>query len=240
MAGSSSANMFNCPNCSRQLSVVPDYIGRLVSCPYCGSMFIMPRLSPPSSQRVSSGKTDDGTIPLATEEKSGSSAERAETTDSIKKSVRPISQATPYIMPELTRPGGIAVLAVLGIVLSITGLVLAVSALVIGTETLFGSNQFTLGDSIYSQVKFAMYCLYMLLYLLVCMGLLKGRNSARRIFVLLTLMFILGELIQIAVAAHKGEPLINPPLDFLKVIALVYMLGGMLYLLRSRISTWFD
>ncbi len=240
MADSSPVNMFDCANCSRQLSVVPDYIGRLVACPYCGSMFIMPRLSPPSLQRVSSGKADGGTIPLASEGNSGSSAERAETTDSIRLPVKPISQATPYIMPELTRPGGIAVLAVLGMVLSITGLVLAVSALVIGTETLFGNAQFTLGDSIYSQVKFAMYCLYMLLYMLVCMGLLKGRNSARRIFVLLTLLFIFGELIQIAVASYKGEPLINPPLDFLKVIALVYMLGGMLYLLRSRIGTWFD
>ena len=240
MTDSLSVNMFNCANCSRQLSVVPDYIGRLVACPYCGSMFIMPRLSPLSLQRVSSAEADNGTIPIAAEKNSDSVAEQVETADSIMAPVRPISQATPYIMPELIRPGGIAVLAVLGIVLSITGLVLAISVLVIGTEMLFGSDRFSMGDSIYSQVKFAMYCLYMLLYLLVCMGLLKGRNSARRIFVLLTLLFIFGELTQIGVASYKGEPLVNPPLDFLKVIALVYMLGGVLYLLRSRIGNWFD
>ena len=228
MADSLSVNMFNCANCSRQLSVVPDYIGRLVACPYCGSMFIMPSLSPQSLQRGAAEKNND------------SAAKRVETVDSTKMPARPISQATPYIIPELTRPGGIAVLAALGLMLSITGLVLAISALVIGTETLFSGDRLMLGDSIYSQVKFAMYCLYMLLYLLVCMGLLKGRNSARRIFVLLTLLFIFGELTQIGVASYKGEPLVNPPLDFLKVIALVYMLGGMLYLLRSRIGNWFD
>ncbi len=240
MADSSSENMFNCANCSRQLSVVPDYIGRLVACPYCGSMFIMPGLSPQSLQRGDSGEADNGTIPIAAEKNNDSAVERAETVDSTKTPVGPMSQATPYIMPELTRPGGIAVLAALGLMLSITGLVLAISTLVIGTETLFGSDRLMLGDSIYSQVKFAMYCLYMLLYLLVCMGLLKGRNSARRIFILLTLLFIFGELTQIGVASYKGEPLVNPPLDFLKVIALVYMLGGVLYLIRSRIGNWFD
>ena len=228
MTDSSFVNMFNCANCSRQLSVVPDYIGRLVACPYCGSMFVMPSLSPQSLPRDAAGKNNDSAV------------ERAGAVSSTKMPTGPMSQATPYIMPELTRPGGIAVLAALGLMLSITGLVLAISTLAIGTETLFGGDRFTLGDSIYSQVKFAMYCLYMLLYLLVCMGLLKGRNSARRIFILLTLLFIFGELTQIGVASYKGEPLVNPPLDFLKVIALVYMLGGVLYLLRSRIGNWFD
>jgi DNA-directed RNA polymerase subunit RPC12/RpoP len=240
MTDSSFVNMFNCANCSRQLSVVPDYIGRLVACPYCGSMFIMPSLSPQSLQRGASEEADDGTIPIVAEKKNDSTAERAGTVDLTKTPIGPMSQATPYIIPELARPGGIAVLAVLGLMLSITGLVLAISALVIGTETLFSGDRLMLDDSIYSQVKFAMYCLYMLLYLLVCMGLLKGRNSARRIFVLLTLLFIFGELIQIGLASYKGEQLVNPPLDFLKVIALVYMLGGMLYLLRSRIGDWFD
>lgn len=240
MADLSSENMFNCANCSRQLSVVPDYIGRLVACPYCGGMFIMPGLSPQSSQRDAPAKADDETIPIAVEKNNDSTVERAGTVDLPKTPVRPMSQATPYIIPELTRPGGIAVLAVLGLMLSVTGLVLAISTLAIGTETLFGGGRLMLDDSIYSQVKFAMYCLYMLLYLLVCMGLLKGRNSARRIFVLLTLLFIFGELTQIGVASYKGEPLVNPPLDFLKVIALVYMLGGVLYLIRSRIGNWFD
>ena len=239
-----SVEFFLCSKCQKELANAPQYAGLLTACPYCGNMFMMtgPADTPYEMTPAKIIESRPATKNITTE-----SARQTQTSD------EPTTQDTPtessstspdesvsYIVAQSPRPTGLTVIAAMGLIFSLIGLASGLLVLVLEAMAILGESPNGTNGSIYILIRFVILCLFMLCFIQISIGLLKRRKSARRAFSLLAALIILGEVVQITIAAKNDALAIDFIADFFKFVGLAYLLIGVIYLQRKRIKAWFD
>jgi phage FluMu protein Com len=222
-----------CCHCGKVLRDETQYVGSAVACPHCWGIFLMPDTSKPATA------TTYATV-------NAKDSDPTENSDAAPKMGQKITLHSP-------RPSGVTILATLGLIFSGIGLLLGIWGLIYEVPANFDTNR--LGSFQYRPdgsaivlvglnivlIMFVVFCLFMMGFLQVCLGLLKRKNYARRSFYILASLIIFAVITKFALAAYyHSMDFTSITGDFFEMTALLYLVVGLIYLRTKGVKNWFN
>ena len=204
-----------CQKCGKEMSFVPEYAGMTVACPFCRQVFTMP------------AQDDTKQVPEET---------------SAPVQVKPPSQQAPkaatgtgmYIIYEPPRPATIAIWSYMGIficTIALLALAYEVTTHFWWTDAPYKLGLLSLNQMIGLGVGFLAYCVFFI-------GLLYRQRWALWLYALVTLSLVLGLAVHTALRWSDLDPVREMPFLVAEALVLVYLLLGLLLLMRRRVRQW--
>jgi len=148
-------------------------------------------------------------------------------------------EAINLIIPQAPRPSGIMILSVLGIIFSILGLLAGILVTSFEAAALYGFSKSRPYGSVLVLAGWLIFCVFMLGFLHISIGLLRRQKTARRAFIVLTVLIFLFALMPFFLSLGTNGDYTGYKLDFIKGVSLLYLLISLVYLQLKRVKTWF-
>jgi len=212
-----SREMINCPHCQQTMSGSIEMKGQMLACAFCRQPFIIP----------------DTSVRFKASEKQ-SIRRGGKHTKRLKGQYYIYGEnGCPYIIPRPARPAGVTFIAALGLVFS--------GFMLLGGLIFILGNYFSLPElktNIVSEKEMGVFCGTVTIFLLICVGLLRGSKSAYWCYLLLSLLNAVGIILNISPRQLGNNRELAVAENIYSGFILLYLVVGIIYLRTKRVRDW--